>query len=78
VLGVRFVEDELTLDPRDHVQDEIRGADLEKPVSNMDIPVGWIDVKVDNGWLTLKGEVRHQYENDAAFEAVSDVPAWAG
>lgn len=76
---MHFVEDELTVDVRDHVQDgEIRGAALQRLVSNVDVPVGWIDVKVDNGWLTLKGEVKHQYENDAAFAAVSPVPGVGG
>ena len=35
-------------------------------------------VAVDNGWLTLKGEVRHQSETDAAFEAVRRLPGVGG
>jgi osmotically-inducible protein OsmY len=30
-----------------------------------------VDVTVANGWLTLSGRVKHQYESNAAFEAVA-------
>ena len=33
---------------------------------------------MSNGWLILKGEVKHQYESNAAFEAVTDVPGLGG
>jgi osmotically-inducible protein OsmY len=39
-------------------------------MSNPEVPADRIDITVANGWLTLKGEVEHQYENDAAFDAV--------
>ena len=42
------------------------------------VPADRIDVTVSNGWLTLKGEVKHPYENDAAFEAVSALPGVGG
>jgi hypothetical protein len=29
-----------------------------------------VDATVANGWLTLSGRVKHQYESNAAFEAV--------
>ncbi len=71
VPGVVNVEDELQVDPRDRWQDnEIRGAALRALTSNDTVPADRIEVRVANGWLTLKGEVNHQYENDAAFEAV--------
>jgi osmotically-inducible protein OsmY len=69
--GVVAVEDELWVDPRDRWQDnEIRGAALQALMSNEQVPADRIEVAVDNGWLTLKGEVKHQSETDAAFEAV--------
>jgi osmotically-inducible protein OsmY len=68
---VRQVEDELSVDPRDHWYDEeIRGAALQALMSNVSVPADRINVSVSAGWLTLTGEVRHQYESDAAFEAV--------
>ena len=59
--GVVTVEDELWVDPRDRWRDnEIRGAALQALMSNEQVPADRIDVAVDNGWLTLKGEVKHQ------------------
>jgi osmotically-inducible protein OsmY len=77
--GVRRVDNELSLDPRDHWDDaEIRGTALQALMSNDGVPTDKIDVHVDNGWLTLKGEVKHQRENDAAFKAVSQLPGVGG
>ncbi len=71
VPGVLAVEDELWVDPRDRWRDnEMRGAALQALMSNDAVPADRIDVTVSNGWLTLKGEVKHQSENDAANNAV--------
>jgi osmotically-inducible protein OsmY len=75
VSGVNAVYDELTLrplphDPRD---DEIRGAALQSLIRDPRVPETTIDVEVDAAWVTLKGEVRHQHESDAAFEDVSQL-----
>jgi osmotically-inducible protein OsmY len=79
VYGVVAVDDELWVDPRDRWRDnEIRGAALQALTSNEQVPAERIDVAVDEGWLTLKGEVKHQYETDAAFEAVSRLPGVGG
>jgi osmotically-inducible protein OsmY len=79
VRGVREVYDELSVDPRDHWEDaEIRGAALQALMSSPGVPADQIDVKVDAAWLTVKGEVKHQHESDAAFEAVSEVPGVGG
>jgi osmotically-inducible protein OsmY len=72
VHGVRHVLNELTLDPRDRWQDgEIRGTALQALMASDRVPAEHIDVHVANGWLTLKGEVGHQENSDAAFEIVS-------
>ena len=47
-------------------------------MSNTAVPPDRVEVKVANGWLTLKGEVKHQYDSDAAFEAVSGLPGVGG
>jgi osmotically-inducible protein OsmY len=79
VPGVLAVEDALWVDPRDRWQDnEVRGAALQALMSNDAVPADRIDVTVSNGWLTLKGEAKHQYENDAAFAAVSALPGVGG
>jgi len=79
VSGVRDVTDELSVDLRDRWQDgEVRGAALQALMSNAGVPADRVDVRVADGWLTLKGEVKHQSENDAAFEAVSRLPGVGG
>ena len=79
VRGVREVEDQLTVDVRDHWDDDvIRGVALQALMSSDDVPADRVDVKVDAGWLTLKGEVKHQFDSDAAFAAVSGVPGIGG
>ena len=79
VRGVRAVEDELVIDPRDRWEDaEIRGGALRALMSRGDYLADRVDVTVADGWLTLKGEVKHQYDSNAAFEAVSGLPAVGG
>lgn len=79
VQGVFAVEDELWVDPRDRWQDnEIRGCALQTLMTNPGIPSRQIDITVANGWLTLKGEVKRQAENDAAFDAVRGLPGVGG
>jgi osmotically-inducible protein OsmY len=79
VRGVRAVEDQLTVDLRHRWDDNaIRGVALQALMSSEDVPADRVDVKVDGGWLTLKGEVRHQYDSDAAFAVVSEVPGVGG
>jgi osmotically-inducible protein OsmY len=77
--GVVTVQDELWVDPRDRWRDnEIRGAALQALMASTEVPAERVDVVVENGWLTLKGEVKHQYEGSAAFEAVPRLPGVAG
>ena len=79
VRGVRAVQDELSVDPRDRwVDDEIRGAALQALMSRPDVPADMIDVTVEEGWLTLSGQVKHQSDSNAAFEAVSGLPRVGG
>jgi osmotically-inducible protein OsmY len=47
-------------------------------MSDSEVPEDRIEVGVVDGWLTLNGEVKHQYESNAAFEAVSGVPGVGG
>jgi osmotically-inducible protein OsmY len=79
VQGVSTVEDELRVDPRNiWLDNEIRGAALQALMSNPQVPADRIDLTVANGWLTLKGEVQHQSDNDAAFETVCRLPGVGG
>ena len=77
--GVRVVQDELRVDPRDQwLDDELRGVALQALIAGEDVPDERIEATVSNGWLTLKGEVKHQYESNAAFEAVRGLPGLGG
>jgi osmotically-inducible protein OsmY len=79
VRGVRRVENQLMVDLRNHRDDDvIRGVALQALMSADNVPADRVDVKVDDGWLTLKGEVKHQYDSDAAFAVVQRVPGVGG
>jgi osmotically-inducible protein OsmY len=47
---------------------EIRGAALQRLMWDSTIPGDYLDVDVKDGWVTLKGEVDHQFQSDAAFD----------
>ncbi len=36
-----------------------------------EVPAPVIDVRVKDGWVTLKGEVSYQFESDAAYDDVA-------
>jgi hypothetical protein len=53
--------------------DEIRGAALQGLIWDVDVPSDFVDVKVDDGWVTLKGNVSYQFETDAAYDDVASL-----
>ena len=72
--GVEEVADELQvrLLDEDRRQDaEIRGAALQNIIWDAELPSDLIDVKVEDGWVTLKGDVFFQFQSDAAYEDVA-------
>jgi osmotically-inducible protein OsmY len=66
-LEVRLLNDDRRKDA------EIRGAALQHFIWDPQIPGGYLDVQVKDGWVTLKGEVDHQYQSDAAFDHVASL-----
>jgi osmotically-inducible protein OsmY len=72
VRGVHYVADELTvrLVGDDRSDDQLRGEALQALIWDVDVPADAVDVKVRDGWVTLKGEVKHQFQSDAAFDDV--------
>jgi osmotically-inducible protein OsmY len=79
VRGVRRVEDDLRVDLRDRWDDEqLRGAALQALIDDDDVPADQIDANVSSAWLTLSGEVKHQSQSNAAFEAVAGLPGIGG
>jgi osmotically-inducible protein OsmY len=74
VMGVADVVDELNVRLLDDDRREdatIRGAALQRLIWDSLIPGDDLDVKVGDGWLTLKGEVEFQFQSDLAFDDVA-------
>jgi osmotically-inducible protein OsmY len=53
--------------------DEIRGTALQYLIWDAEVPAEGVDVKVDEGWVTLKGDVSYQFESDAAYDDVASL-----
>jgi osmotically-inducible protein OsmY len=74
--GVYEVDNQLKVDllGSDHREDdEIRGAALQILMWDTEVPSDLVDVKVQDGWVTLKGDVSYQFESDAAYDDVASL-----
>jgi osmotically-inducible protein OsmY len=76
VEGVFEVDDQLKVsllgsDRRD--DDEIRGTALQFLAWDVEVPSDSINVKVEDGWVTLNGDVGYQFESDAAYDDVASM-----
>jgi osmotically-inducible protein OsmY len=74
--GVLDVYDELhvRLLGHDRREDaEIRGAALQRIMWDPELVSDYVDVKVKDGWVTLEGDVDHQYQSDKAFDHVASL-----
>jgi len=58
--------------------DEIRGAALQRLIWDAEVPSDYIDVKVQDSWVTLTGDVSFQFQSDAAYDDVSRLYGVAG
>src|SRR5690349_8582622 len=72
--GVYDVDDQLKVslagaDRRE--DDEIRGVALQALIWDTEVPSDTVDVKVQDGWITLKGDVSYQFQSDAAYDDVA-------
>jgi hypothetical protein len=68
------IRDELSVRPLDEWQREdaeIRGIALQILMWDVELPRDSVDVKVEGGWITLKGDVDYQFQSDAAYEDVA-------
>jgi osmotically-inducible protein OsmY len=78
-LGVYEVVDQLEVRLIDDIRDdELRGWILQRLLWDANVPAESIDVRVGAGWVTLKGQVKHQFESDAAFDAVASIRGVGG
>ena len=67
-----FDELEVRLLNEDRRKDaEIRGAAVQRLAWDPELPGDDLDVKVADGWVTLKGDVDHQFRSDIAFDRVA-------
>jgi osmotically-inducible protein OsmY len=74
--GVYDVIDEIQvrlLDEYRREDSEIRGAALQVLMWDIEVPAELTDVKVEDGWVTLKGDVSFQFQSDAAFDDVASL-----
>jgi len=76
IQGVYDVDDQIKVnllgsDRRE--DDEIRGVALQALIWDVEVPSDSVDVKVDDGWVTLKGNVSYQFESDAAYDDVASL-----
>jgi osmotically-inducible protein OsmY len=53
--------------------DEIRGVALQALIWDTEVPSDTVDVNVQDGWITLKGDVSYQFQSDAAYDDVASL-----
>src|SRR3954470_11597063 len=74
VEGVYGVDDQINVRLMDEYRREdadIRGVALQILMWDTLVPADAVDVKVSDGWVTLKGEVSYQFQSDAAYDDVA-------
>lgn len=72
--GVEDVHNELTvnlLGSWKRGDDEIKGVALQNLAWDVEVPSDSVRVSVEEGRVTLKGEVQYQFQSDAAFDDVA-------
>jgi osmotically-inducible protein OsmY len=81
IQGVYDVYDELEvrlLDDSRREDAEIRGAALQRLMWDVEIPAEMVDVRISDGWVTLKGDLDFQYQSDDAFDDVASLVGVVG
>jgi osmotically-inducible protein OsmY len=79
--GVRAVTDELEVKlPGDALRSDadIAAAALNALDWNVSVPPGQIKLLVENGWITLEGNVEYRYQKEAAEDAVRNLAGVKG
>ena len=74
--GVYDVDDQLKVSltgAERREDDEIRGVALQALIWDTEVPSDTVDVKVQEGWITLTGDVSFQFQSDAAYDDVSSL-----
>jgi osmotically-inducible protein OsmY len=79
--GIDDVDNQLQvrlLDASRRTDADIRGMALQSLMWDSEVPADLIDVKVADGWVTLEGEVTHQFESDAAYNDIAGLHGVVG
>ena len=74
VNGIDDVDNQLKvrlLDGSRRADADIRGMALQFLMWDTNVPADLVDVDVRDGWVTLTGEVSHQFESDAAYDDIA-------
>lgn len=72
--GVYDVDDQIEvrlLDDDRREDADIRGMALQILMWDTEVPADLVDVKVNQGWVILTGDVAYQFESDAAYDDVT-------
>ncbi|GGM89849.1 ornithine aminotransferase [Dyadobacter beijingensis] len=82
VEGVKMVTGQLSVKPKDEttIRDD---TDLANEILNayqwtQEIPSDRVTVKVENGWITLEGDLQWNYQRDAAERLIGELPGVKG
>jgi osmotically-inducible protein OsmY len=81
VEGIDDVDNQLQirlLDDSRRADTDIRGIALQILMWDTEVPADLVDVDVRDGWVTLKGEVPHQFESDAAYDDMAGLHGVVG
>lgn len=81
VKGVKGIAEEIEVRPfgaNRTADDEIAKRAVSTIEWNTSIPAGSVQVRVQNGWVTLTGKVEWQYQRTAAADAVRDLAGVVG
>jgi osmotically-inducible protein OsmY len=81
IVGVAAVVEELRVRVLDHDRREdaeLRGAALQRLVRDASLPGADLEVRVLDGWVTLKGDVDFQLQSDVAFDHVAGLRGVTG
>jgi osmotically-inducible protein OsmY len=76
VEGVHYVYDDLSvrlMDAGQRSDAELRGMALQRIAWDTEAPAELINVKVEDGWVTLQGTVSWQFQSDAAYEDIANL-----
>ena len=76
VEGVDYVLDQVDvrlLDAAERSDAELRGMALQSLAWDTEVPAELIDLEVNSGVVTLKGDVSYQFQSDAAYDDVANL-----